>query len=213
MRSHLLRTLVAVAVASTLAACGHQRDTMDTASDATLASPTAMDQGAAAAPAPVSSEMTASTATPVDATATTADTQTGATTSGQTASSTAQPAQPTATASPEQYPGAAPTTMSTYQQPVADAQASTGMAPSVQYDPSGAMKTEIIEGSVGQMGASGAGATASSADQQSMCDMYGRLKSATSTEERESIMSRILLDMPKNGTSSGLGGVREQCAG
>lgn len=210
MRSHLIRTLVAVAVASTLAACGHQRDSMDTASDTTVSSPTAMDTGATPAPAPVSSEMTASTTTPVDATAT-ADTQVGATTSAQTASS---PAPATPTASPEQYPTAAPSTMSTYQQPAADAQASTGMAPSVQYDPSGAMKTEIIEGSMGsQMGASGAGATASSADQQSMCDMYGRLKSATSTEERESIMSRILLDMPKDGSSSGLGMVREQCAG
>ena len=77
-----------------------------------------------------------------------------------------------------------------------------------QISPAGAMKTEMVEGS--QMGASTGGMTASSMDQQSVCSMYARLKSAVSTEEREKVMTEILLNVPRG--DSALVDVREQCA-
>lgn len=199
MSSHLLKSLVAVAVASTLAACGHQ--SRDTDADTAMVTPppveqAAIDPSASGATAPVSSDMSASTSS-----------QVGSSTAAQTATSPT-PVDATASATPVDATSPAPIASTMDTQDTASGPLAT--AANVNYDPSGAMKTEIVESSSSAMGASGAGTTASSMDQSMMCDMYSRLKAATSTEERETIMSRMLLDLPKD---SGLASVRDSCAG
>lgn len=265
MRTQLLKSLIAVAVASTLAACANNRDRMDdtaydTTGSSTMESGTASTAGTTLDQGVTDSTQVASTsgttvdsagAAQVDPTAS----QTGASTSGQTASSAMTTDQATVHSTQQQYPTTTSqsTASSTQQYPTSGQAAQTtaehhqhgatasttttttstmgsqqqqqqqagqmhrqmhsGMQASRSASEMGltgvASKVEIVDSS--QMGSSTGGATASSMDSQQMCDMYARLKSVNSTEEREAIMTQMLLNLPSPNGSS-LVGVREQCA-
>lgn len=224
MRSQLFKTLIAVAVASTLTACasGNRDTSADTASvDTSMTGSATMDQ-VGTANVPVDSTAGAvADSSQVDATA---STQMGASTSGQTGTAGQQypasghaPAAATgatqagATESSQWSgsQGAQTTASGTMQDSSAQASTMSGQAGmDGQISAAGAMKTEVVEGT--QMGASGAGMTASGMDQQAVCGMYAQLKSARSTEEREKVMTQMLLNVPRG--DSALVDVREQCA-
>lgn len=233
MRTQLLKSLVAVAVASTLAACANNRDRTDDTAYETTGAP-AMEAGAASTTAGAtldqgvtdSTQVASTSGTTVDsAGATQVDptaSQAGASTSGQTASSAMTAGQQQQAATASTTTTTTTTTMDSqhqhhHQYQAGQATASTGQVDSgMQASRSAAemgltgvaSKVEIVDS---QMGSSTGGATASSMDSQQMCDMYARLKSANSTEEREAIMTQMMLNLPSPNGSS-LVGVREQCA-
>lgn len=181
MSSHIIKTLIAVAVASTLTACASHRDTeMDTAADTSMPAATAMDQNGYA----------------------TASTTQAAPTTDQAVAQTTTTDMSTQSTMATQQTTAAGTMQDTAQVSTMSTQSMDG-----QISAAGAMKTEIVEGS--QMGASTGGATASSMDQQAVCGMYADLKSARTTAEREKVMTQILLNVPRG--DSALVDVREQC--
>lgn len=211
MRTQLFKTLIAIAVASTLTACASKSDTSaDTAAaDASMSSPSSTVSPGTRHQQMTGGSMAGTSSRPEpypSSTLATGNIQPRASDMPVTASAPAPMPQQADTSVTQ----AAPTTAST-QMDTSQAHASTMSGQTVmdsEISPAGAMKTEVVEGS--QMGASTGGMTAASMDQQAVCSMYARLKSAASTEEREKVMTEILLNVPRG--DSALVDVGEQCA-